>query len=94
MFSQRIMSHDQEMFGKQCVTLSVAQVAAIQDDLYRLLDSVSSNPIATARIQNLIKQFDSHSTSSEETVREIEEDQAYLSGYSTLMIQAQRQCQQ
>jgi hypothetical protein len=90
------MFHGFEMYTKQTVVLSVAQVAEIQDELYSILEAVRQDPVLSARVMRVVRTFEAqqdHAVPSER-YRAIEEEQAQMLGLSTLMIQAQQQCQQ
>ncbi len=85
-----------EMYTNQTVVLSVAQVAEIQDELYSILEAVRHDPVVSARVMRVVRKIEAQ---QEQTVpadryRAIEEEQAEMLGLSTLMIQAQQQCQQ
>lgn len=90
------------MFGgnlfmeENVVNLSLAQVAEIQDDLYMIQEAVRKDPVLSARINKLIKRFDAYSARSawHAPAREIEEEPVHMTGLSTLIAQAQQQCQQ
>lgn len=90
------------MFGEgsviddRIVTLSIAQVAEIQDELYTILESVRKDTILSARVSRLIKKFDAHQnrTMRYKTEKMIEEEQINMLGLSKLMAQAQMQSQQ
>ncbi|NJN65440.1 MAG: hypothetical protein HC884_01380 [Chloroflexaceae bacterium] len=82
--------------GTQITTLSVAQLADIQDELYRIQEMVRDHPVAGARIRQLIKKLDAMSSKPPHwySVREAEEECDHMVGLSKLMMQAQQQCQQ
>ncbi|NJO08099.1 MAG: hypothetical protein HC876_22700 [Chloroflexaceae bacterium] len=84
------------MIEDRIVTLSIAQVAEIQDELYTILESVRKDTILSARVSRLIKKFDTHQnrTVRYKTERIIEEEQINMLGLSKLMAQAQMQSQQ
>lgn len=84
------------MFDDQVVSLSLAQVADIQDELYSIQETVRDNPVLSARIQHVIKKLDSHSVrrAKSRSMLDVDEDQVRALGLSTLFRQAQLQSQQ
>ncbi len=84
------------MFDDQVVSLSLAQVADIQDELYSIQETVRDNPVLSARIQHVIKKLNGHSARRAKlrSMLDIDEDQVSALGLSTLVQQAQLQCQQ
>ncbi len=81
------------MMEDQVVSLSLAQVAEIQDELYTILEAVRKDPVLSARVSRIIKTFETRSKQSSYT-QDIDEDYSHMLGLSTLIAQAQQQCQQ
>jgi hypothetical protein len=76
------------------IALSLAQVAEIQDELYRIHEAVRKDPLNSARVMRLIKKFDAHSRQTAGYNQDTEEDYSHMVGLSKLIAQAQQQCQQ
>ncbi len=88
------MLYSMGMSGSQVVKLSLAQVAEIQDELYRIQDAVSDNPVASAQVYHLIKMLESSLYPRRAPETDMEDEYAQMTGLSTLIAQAQQQCQQ
>jgi hypothetical protein len=84
------------MIDTQMVTLSVAQLADIQDELYSIQELVRDHPVASARLRQLLKKIDTMSSKPPQwhSVQDLEEAYDHMVGLSTLVMQAQQQCQQ
>lgn len=77
------------------VTLSIAQVAEIQDELYSVQEAVRGNPVLSAKLQRIIRKLEATpDVKRNQAMREVEEDYVRMFGLSKLMVQAQQQCQQ
>jgi hypothetical protein len=90
------MYREFSVLDDRVVSLSIIQVAEIQDDLYTILEAVRRDPVTSARVSKLIKKFDGYQnrTARYQAEKDIEEEQIQMLGLSKLMVQAQMQCQQ